>query len=229
MTDNVKYRIKFEKRSRIKFIGHLDLLKVFQLSVNRAGLPIAYSNGFNPHQQMSFAQPLSLGFESVGEYIDIELSENINTEEIKDKLNTAFPEGLLVTGVRPFKQSEKAGASLITYASYEVTFPENIKIDGDTISAFLNREHIIIVKKGKKKSTEVDIRPDIYQLEATEEDGKTVVKMIISTGSLKNLKAEAVIAELCQFTQNEYIPYKFKYKRTEMFKCGENELESLLD
>ena len=69
----MKIRIKFRKFGPVRFIGHLDLMRFFQKMIRRADLDIAYSNGFSPHQIMSFAAPLGVGLESNGEYMDIEV------------------------------------------------------------------------------------------------------------------------------------------------------------
>ena len=79
----MKYRIKFTKVGKVRFVGHLDLLKLFQRAIKRAGIPVAYSNGFNPHQLIGFAIPLPLGMASVGEYVDVELKEEVSEDIIK--------------------------------------------------------------------------------------------------------------------------------------------------
>ena len=80
-----KYRLKFSKSGKMIYIGHLDLLKFFIRLIKRTQLPIAYSNGFNPHQQLTFAIPLSLGMTSYGEYLDIQLTAPVYCEEIKNR------------------------------------------------------------------------------------------------------------------------------------------------
>lgn len=70
---SVKVRVKFSKHGVLKFIGHLDVMRYFQKAIRRAGIDIAYSAGFSPHQIMSFAAPLGVGLESNGEYMDIEV------------------------------------------------------------------------------------------------------------------------------------------------------------
>ena len=72
----LKVRIKFEKTEQMRFIGHLDLMRYFQKAMRRADIPIKYSEGFSPHQIMSFGAPLSMGVSGLGKYIDIELKEN---------------------------------------------------------------------------------------------------------------------------------------------------------
>ena len=83
----MKIRIKFAKTGCMKFIGHLDIMRFFQKAIRRSGLPIAFSEGFSPHMIMSFAAPLGVGVTSSGEYFDMELTEEISSAEITDRLN----------------------------------------------------------------------------------------------------------------------------------------------
>ena len=86
MAENTKkVRIKFAKYGAVKFIGHLDVMRYFQKAIRRAGIDIAYSGGFSPHQIMSFASPLSVGHTSEGEYFDIEMNSFPSEEEIKNR------------------------------------------------------------------------------------------------------------------------------------------------
>ena len=215
--ENIKYRLKFEKIMRLKFIGHLDLLDIFQRTINRAGLPIAYSQGFNPHQLMSFALPLTLGFEGRGEYIDIELTEERDTSIIKENLNKSFPEGLLIISARKLEKGEKSGASLTEGALYDVIVPEDFKITQKDIDGFLNLKEIKIMKKGKKKTVEEDIRPDIYEIKFFDEERQRI-QMLISQGSMRNVKPEAVMTEICKFVGREFIFHKYKFIRLELLK-----------
>ena len=71
----MRARIKFSKTGNMKYVGHLDLMRFFQRAMRRADIPIRYSEGFSPHQIMSFAAPLGIGLESIGEYMDITLDD----------------------------------------------------------------------------------------------------------------------------------------------------------
>ena len=73
----MRARIKFSKTGNMKYVGHLDLMRFFQRAMRRADIPIKYSEGFSPHQIMSFAAPLGIGLESVGEYVDITIDDEL--------------------------------------------------------------------------------------------------------------------------------------------------------
>ena len=80
----------------MKFIGHLDIMRYFQKAIRRAGIDIAYSEGFSPHMIMSFAAPLGVGITSTGEYFDMEVKSAATSEDMKNRLNEAMVEGCLL-------------------------------------------------------------------------------------------------------------------------------------
>ena len=82
----MKVRIKFAKSGAMRFIGHLDVMRFFQKAIRRAGIDVAYSEGFSPHQIMSFAAPLGVGLTSNGEYLDIEVRSHAGAEDMKRRL-----------------------------------------------------------------------------------------------------------------------------------------------
>lgn len=89
-------RMRFMKTGRAKYISHLDLIRCLQRAVCRAKLPAAYSEGFHPHMQTSFATTLPLGFIGTGELMDLELSEPLPCETVMERLNAVLPEGIRI-------------------------------------------------------------------------------------------------------------------------------------
>ena len=230
--DNIKYRFKFEKFGTIKFIGHLDVVIVFQRALKRADIPIAYSNGFNPHQLISFALPLSLGYTSIGEYGDFQLQTEENPEELKEKINNALPEGLIITELIKLKEGVKNTMASVCAASYDIYFDETISPEDikNNLSSFINQNEILVMKKTKKNFKETDIKPDILGAEDISADGKGVLKVLVNAGSVKNLKPESVAEGFCIFINKEYNRYKTAFRRNEMYmKDSEEKLVPLTD
>ena len=230
--DNIKYRFKFEKFGTIKFIGHLDVVIVFQRALKRADIPIAYSNGFNPHQLISFALPLSLGYTSIGEYGDFQLQTEENPEELKEKINNALPEGLIITELIKLKEGVKNTMASVCAASYDIYFDETISPEDikNNLSSFINQNEILVMKKTKKNFKETDIKPDILGAEDISSDGKGVLKVLVNAGSVKNLKPESVAEGFCIFINKEYNRYKTAFRRNEMYmKNSEEKLVPLTD
>ena len=135
----MKVRIKFSKEGPVRFIGHLDIMRYFQKAIRRAGIDIAYSTGFSPHQIMSFASPLSVGHESCGEYFDVELNSITDTEDIKMRLNRTMAEGIQILQVAVLDETEGNAMASVAAADYLISFR-------DSVSLPLKRP-----KKGKEK------------------------------------------------------------------------------
>ncbi len=201
----------------MKFIGHLDLLKIIQRTFCRAKLPISYSNGFNPHQQMSFALPLSLSVESIGEYLDIELDVEMEPEKIKDDINKELPNGLVITDVKKLAEGRKAAAEL-RVAKYEIYGCGDVS---DKVAIVKNSNEALIMKKTKRSFEETNIRGDIYEISYNKD--KDCIEMLISTGSQRNIKPEHVLEFM------ELLETKPKIKRIEMFYENNGEFIPLID
>ena len=121
----MKVRIKFAKEGMMKFIGHLDIMRYFQKAIRRAELPIAYSGGFSPHMILSFAAPLGVGITSLGEYFDMELTEELPTEEIRSRLDREMVEGMRILSARRVPDGKASKAmSLVAAADYRIRFRE---------------------------------------------------------------------------------------------------------
>lgn len=96
----MKLRVKFRKFGPIRFIGHLDVMRFFQKAIRRAGIDVAYTTGFSPHQIMSFAAPLGVGLCSNGEYMDIEVNSMESCQDILERLNRVSVPGIEVISVK---------------------------------------------------------------------------------------------------------------------------------
>ena len=114
----MKVRIKFAKYGVMKFIGHLDTMRFFQKAIRRAGVDVKYSEGFSPHQIMSFASPLGVGMESYGEYMDIEVVSMPSAEQMKHDLNQVMVEGVEILSVTPLPDQAKNAMASVAAAGY---------------------------------------------------------------------------------------------------------------
>ena len=205
----------------MKFIGHLDIMRYFQKAIRRAGIDIAYSEGFSPHQKMSFASPLGVGMLSMGEYFDIEVNSTEPSNETVRKLNEQMVEGMKVLSARLLPEDAKNGMSVIAAADYKIDFAQNFEISDEQLSDFLAQESINVLKKTKKSEKVVDIKPLIYDLK--NDDG---LIMKLSAGSVENLKPELVITALFDFLKKDE---KYSVTRMELYADIEGEFISLED
>ena len=154
-------RVKFEKRDRLQYISHLDLNRTFSHALVRAKIPVWYTMGFNPHTKMTFATPLSVGSESVCEYMDIKIVKDMTPEEIKVALSAAFAPGLNIVDVY-FPETK---FNDIAWSEYEMTL--NTASAGDDlakkITALFEADEIRVIKHTKSGEKEADIKPYILR------------------------------------------------------------------
>ena len=105
----------------MKFIGHLDIMRYFQKVMRRADVDIRYSEGFSPHQIMSFAAPLGVGLTSNGEYMDIEVLSTDDSKTMVRRMNETMVEGMEVVSYRQLDDSSKNAMSIVAAADYTLT------------------------------------------------------------------------------------------------------------
>ena len=206
---NSNYFLRYEKTENAKYVSHLDFVRMFGRALRRAHLPMAYSEGFNPHPLLGFALPLSVGYTSECEILEISLTENLSPSEIMDRLNAVLPWGVKILSAHEGKSNMKK----LDIALYQV-YPE--KTPPGTLE-FLSMDKILIEKKTKSGIKETDIRPDIKDIKVTL--GK--IEMTLSAGSRNNLKPEVVIAAMNKYIAG-YNSGDCKYHRKQIYDMDMN-------
>ena len=112
----IKIRLKFSKNGPIRFIGHLDVMRYFQKVNRRAGIDIKYSEGYSPHQILSFALPLGVGSTSDGEYLDMTLNSMESLEDVISRLNGAMNEGIVILDGRQLPEVTPKAMTVVAAA-----------------------------------------------------------------------------------------------------------------
>ena len=221
--ENIRYRFRFDKGEEVKFIGHLDVMIAFQRALKRANIPIAYSNGFNPHQLIAFALPLSLGYTSTGEYGDFQLQREIPPDKLKERLNNALPCGMYVTELIRLKDGVKNTMASVCAASYDIMFDDSVTPDdiSNNINGFMSLKEIVVMKKTKNNFKETDIKPDIINIENISGES-AALRVLVNAGSIKNLKPESVAEAFCNYLGKEYNRYKISFNRNNMLMKDNN-------
>ena len=193
-----KYAVGFSKTGTICYTSHLDIMRLFNRVIKRAGIKLAYSHGFNPHPKMVFAQPLSLGYTGLNEYIEIETTEDHEPGYIAEKLSELMPPGLDIKGCERMAEGRKTLAAMTVAAEYMIEIPlaEPVDMsDGEIAELYMSQDRIITLKKQKKKKVpvEIDIKPMIRQLQVSQQDGLIVIDTVLDSGSISNLSPERLI------------------------------------
>ena len=174
-----KLRLRFEKTGRAIWISHLDLMHTMQRAFSRAGYELKYSEGFNPHPQISIALPLSVGVASHCEIMDFRLKGDADLTELPARLTAVMPEGIKVTEC--YEQINKV--ALLKFLEIEGSFEYDTRDTAEMAKAltdFYARESIVITKKTKRGVGESDIRPAIREITFTAGEGEVRLHALIS-------------------------------------------------
>lgn len=194
----MRIRCKFTKLGYVKFVGHLDTVRMFQRAIRVARIPMAYSQGFNPHAKIYFAMPLSVGVGSTGEYIDIMTSEEVDIQKVKEDLNRILPEGISILEISAIEDGTPSLMSLVTTADYRIVFEKDQLSEQDLLAAQekMNGETLIVLKKGKKKTSEVDIKPLIKNFDMKVENDQVIFSIKVAAGSASNLSMDLLLKSI---------------------------------
>ena len=174
-----KLRLRFEKTGRAVWISHLDLMHTMQRAFSRAGYELKYSEGFNPHPQISIALPLSVGMASKCEIMDFRLKNEADLKALPARLTAVMPEGIRVTDC--YEQVNKP--ALLKYLEIEGCFEYDTRDPAEMAKAladFYAQESIVITKKTKRGMGESDIRSAIREISFTEGEREVRLHAVIS-------------------------------------------------
>lgn len=226
-----KVRVKYTKGKEVKYISHLDILRTFHRATRRAGIPVKYSQGFNPHPMISFGLPLPVGSTSVSEFLEMELEGHMEPKQIINKLNNALPAGIRIVEVIDITDTKENVLGKIGLAEYCVTIHLKDKVDDllQQLQALMGSDEIMVEKKSKKGLKKVNIRPDIYRLDlANQQDDQVMLNMSLSAGSESNLKPELVLQALEDYIDGLKIDYAAIH-RTNLWIKKNNQVFSPMD
>lgn len=184
------YRIIFSKKGPLSFISHLDFNHSFIRILKRTGLPLKYSQGFNPRPKIVFGLPLSVGMDGENEIVDISLTEEISCDEIKSRLSEAVPQDLIIKNV----YTPDIKIKYIELAKYVVIFPDYVT-DTKRICEILS-DPPQVIKRTKSGEKLTDIKDMIKQFSADIENGNTVLNLTLTAFDSNFLNPEYVVASL---------------------------------
>ena len=218
----MRIRIKFRKYGVMRFIGHLDIMRYFQKAMRRANIDIAYSEGFSPHQIMSFAAPLGVGITTK------------STSESRDALNAVMVDGIEITEYVALRQDAKKAMTSVAAADYIVYFKNQVDFTqeelGEKIRQYYEeRDTIEVTKQTKKSERVIDIKPLIYQFSpcSLKELGWQGFFLQLSTGSTDNIKPELVLQDFYQYFGKTYDPFNMQIHRVETYERTDKGLRPL--
>lgn len=196
----INVRVFYTKTGRARFISHLDMMRFMTRALKRSGLPVWYTEGFNRHIYTTFALPLSLGFESLCEFMDFRLlPDEFDMDEVASRLNACLTPDIRITGAAPVGMDPKE----ITWADFRVTFFGNGIDEGGMEEAFRRfcaQPEILVEKKTKKGISTVDIAPLMELLDASSSADGGWVKLRLAAGNTMNINPNLVLSAFWEYS-----------------------------
>ncbi|OIQ08590.1 hypothetical protein MOOR_17370 [Moorella thermoacetica] len=184
----MRLRIKYSKTGQMAFLGHLEMLRLWQRAMRRAGLPVAMSHGFNPHPRLAFGPALALGLESLAEYLDVELAADREPDRVQVELQAQLPPGLEILLVRTIPDQAPALTAVIDVAAYRVTWMEEVDpgLLQQRVESLLARQEVLVRRTGRDGRPRVkDIRPGILKLVLDPSPDLVMLLQCSQTGSVR--------------------------------------------
>ena len=223
-------RVKYKKEDEMIFISHLDLQRLLQRAFRRAKINLSYSEGFNPHPKMSYGNALALGVESQGEYVDIEIEDDIEVKEFLERINEQLPDGIKFVKGQEIDPKTPSLSSIIVYGEYIFNIDLGVPLRKEFVKSrvlnFVKSKEIIITKKNKKgKKVEVDIRPMIRNFDLVSlDDNRVTFVSTIATGSKANLNINILIPQILDMLNLDMDPREVGVLRRDLYKVEDGQL-----
>ena len=209
-----KLRLRFEKTGRAVYISHLDLMHTMQRAFNRAGLPLKYSEGFNPHPQIAIALPLSVGTGSLCEIMDFKLKEETDLAALPERLTAVMPEGIRV--LEAYEPQRKVAELKWLQVEGRFDYDERDPMEmAAALEEFYRQEAIVITKKTKRGMGETDIRPGIREIRFAAGEKEVNITSVISAQE-PTINPE-LLAEALRQLRPEIAPDFAKFTRIETY------------
>lgn len=183
-------RIVFSKTGRAKYVSHLDLMRTMTRAMRRAQIPLWYTEGFNRHPYLTFAAPLSLGYEGLRETVDIRLEQEMPMAEVVARLNAVLPQGILAVSAAESVDKVKD----LVAAEYAIT----LYCAADAVETLLAQDAILVEKRTKKKTMKtVDLKPYFAgAMVAQTVEGGCRMDVVLPSGSAENVNPGLFVTAL---------------------------------
>lgn len=206
-------RVEYYAGPELRYLSNLDMMAMFHRSLRRSRLPFALSQGFNPHIRMTLGIPLPVGLWSEKEYLELELREDMEPRAFIEQLAPCCPPGLQILQARPAGERSASLMALINACSYRFIF-ESLDMPAAAIArGILNREQWMIDSRGKKKNQQKDLRRGIIDIQASDDDLRSVFNIWATVNEPLNVRYDELLDLLDQAGANHN-------KMVDIYKTG---------
>jgi len=185
-----RYRTRFGKTGRMRFLGHLDLTRLLLRALRRAGIALVYSQGFSPKPRVMFSPALSVGVASVGEYLDFDTYERLDPEQARTRINAALPDGVRFEALREIPRGLPALGEAIRAARYRVHTGNGFDLTAELES--LHSRGPLSVERERKGKLQT-FRLDREMIDCTPLDGDALRLTLALHGGEASVRPEEVL------------------------------------
>jgi radical SAM-linked protein len=228
-----KIRFRFAMQGPLRFLSHLETVRVFTRALRRAQIPVQHSQGFHPHPQLAFATARPVGLESTGEYADLVLYEILDPVQFLDRLNAVLPSHIRLLAACTVALKAPALMAEPLAARYTVELPQRWVTDNgwplaERVQALLACRDIPMQRWHKKGMRQVNIRPGIDSLEVLPAPGdRLALSMLLREEELVKAKPQEVIQALLGVSEDDV--YALRILKHEAFIRQAAQLTPLMD
>lgn len=187
-----RVRIRWAKNEEVRFSSHLDVIRMFERTIRRSGIPVAFSEGFHPHLKISFGPPLPLGFVSEAEYLDLQLTEPYSPS-IFLSLDKALHPGFRLLEARPILGKALSLSSSVNLTIYETILGQPLGVVQRKIEELLSKDSLLIIRKSKDEDKEIEGRYFIKNIEGEKIGEATKLKLTLLLGSKGYIRPQEVL------------------------------------
>lgn len=170
----MKLRLRFTKLGRVRFLSHRDVARVWERTIRKAELPIAYSEGFSPRPKVHFGLALSVGHTSDAEYLDLDLREPVQLDGLADRLTACLPPGMAVTALAELDAGQPSLQAVVDVVTWRFTVDGEVEKVTAAADALLGRDEIAVTITRKGVEQSADLRPALLTLSVEETSGGEV-------------------------------------------------------
>ncbi|MEO9254233.1 MAG: TIGR03936 family radical SAM-associated protein [Tepidiformaceae bacterium] len=190
-----RFRVRFRKGERVRYISHLDVLRSWERAIRRAELPLSYSQGFTPHPKIAFASPLPLGFVSEAEIMDVSLDERVSAADFESRLAVESSPDLALLAIEEIALTAPPPQAALLWADYTADVPDLNPLDAEAAAcAFLALGDFPWTEERKEKLRTYNLRSTVALLSAQPLDGGTRLSMRLQADQEMTARPEQVMA-----------------------------------
>lgn len=189
----MNYRVNYEVRGSLAFLSHLEIMRLWQRAILRSGLPVAWTNGFNPRPKLSLGPARGVGIEGCSEYFDVTFGEDVEAPKLVKKLNDILPQGIFILGVREIFPGTKMLEAVIDEAVYKVSFLNGLPSDAkEKAAGFIAANQVLFTRESPKGSKEIDLRSFVNGIDIQGDD----MYLSVKTGTAGSIRVPEFLTVL---------------------------------